>query len=183
MKTILVPIVALSLLLPSAAAAAPRSTGRGGGQMLTLWGAFDPGPVSGIGLGGRLMFPVVPEGILHAQVRDEISLELGMDLVHYSARVGWYPNYVDYSWTGFLPVVGAMWSFWLTPRLAVYPKLDLGYWFGWYSGWDPYWGYDRPSFGGLFIEGAVGVIYRLQSVSLRAELGSGLLRLGVGFPF
>ena len=35
----------------------------------------------------------------------------------------------------------------------------------------------------MFLQGAAGLIYRFQTVALRVELGSGLLRLGVGFPF
>jgi hypothetical protein len=167
----------LALPTPSAAKSAPRR----GGQMLSFWGVLDPGPVDGIGVGGRAMLPLAPQGILqHPRIKDELTLELGADLVHYSDRVG-YPYYVDYSWNGFLPVVGATWNFWFTPDLALYPKLDVGYWFGWYRGWDDRYG--RSSYGGAFLQGAVGLIYRLQAVSLRVELGSGLLRLGAGFAF
>ncbi len=64
------------------------------------------------------------------------------------------------------------------------PKLDLGYWVGSYGGtWVDRYGYVRHDFDGFFIQGAVGAIFKLQSVALRAEAGSGLLRLGVGFAF
>lgn len=175
-------LAALLLALPTPSLA--KSSARRGGQMFSLWGVLDPGPVDGAGVGGRAMLPLAPQGLLrHPRIKDELTLELGADFVHYSDRVGFAPYYVDYSWNGFLPVVGATWNFWFTPDLALYPKLDLGYWFGWYRGWDTQFGYGRGSFGGAFLQGAVGLIYRLQTVSLRVELGSGLLRVGAGFAF
>lgn len=189
-RTHLLAIAALSLLL-SAAPAQARTPSSGtysssgsGLSSLSVWGVFDPGPVDGGGLGLRLAFPIVPQGILHARVRDELVLEVGADFLHYSDRVGYYPYYVDYSWNGFLGVAGLAWNFWLTPHFALYPKLDMGWWTGWYRGWNGQYGYGRPGYDGFFVQGAAGLIYRLQSrVDLRMELGSGLFRLGVGFPF
>lgn len=185
-RTHLLPIVALSLIL----SASPAEAKQGGGgrssgpgvSSLSLWGVLDPGPFDGAGLGFRLALPVAPQGILHARIRDEFVLELGADWVHYADRVG-FPGgpYVDYSWNGFLVVGGLAWNFWFTPQLALYPKLDLGWWFGYYDGWDGRYGYGRHDFSGAFLQVAGGLIYRLQSVDLRVELGSGLLRLGVGF--
>jgi hypothetical protein len=184
-----VPALAL-LLAASPAAAKPVPSGRAspgpGAQSLSVWGVLDPGPIDGFGFGGRYTMPLVPEGVLHApRVKDEFTLELGADFVHYSATVGWAPYTVDYTWNGILVVGGVTWNFWLNPNLALYPKLDLGYLFGQYSGWDSgYYGtYGRANLGGVFLQGAAGLIYRFQSLALRVELGSGLLRLGVGFPF
>ncbi len=188
----LLSIAALALLLSaSAAEAKPGSTptssgsyGHGAGQnSLSFWGVFDPGS-DGAGLGMRLALPIAPQGILHAKVRDEFVLELGADFLHYSEHVGG-PYYTDYSWNGFLLVGGVAWNFWFTPQLALYPKLDLGWWFGSYNGWDPVYGtyYHQHEFDGLFLQGAVGLIYRFSKVDLRVELGSGLLRVGVGIPF
>lgn len=187
-RTSLLPIAALSLLLAASPAEAKQSarasSGGPGVTSLSLWGVLDPGPFDGAGLGFRLSLPVAPQGLLHARIHDELVLELGMDWVHYNDRVGFYPYYVDYSWNGVLAVGGIAWNFWFTPQLALYPKLDLGWWFGWYDGWnDRYgYGYGRHSFDGLFLQGAVGMIYRFRSVDLRVELGSGLLRVGVGIP-
>jgi hypothetical protein len=180
------PILAILLLgaLPAAAAPAQpqRSSPGPGGRSLSLWGVVDPGPVDGLGAGMRLTLPIVPEGLLHSpSVKDELTLELGADFVHYSAEVGFYPYYVDYSWNGVLAVGGVAWNFWLTPRFALYPKLDLGWWFGWYRGWEDRWGYGRRDFDGAFLQGAVGLVYRLRSVGLRLELGTGLARIGVAF--
>ena len=164
--------------MPPSSSGASSSSGI---TSLSLWGDFDPGS-NGAGFGMRLAIPLVPEGFLRAKVRDELVLEVGGDFLHYSNHVG-FPIYGDYSWNGFLLVGGFAWNFWLTPQLALYPKLDLGFEYGWYHGWDTAWGgyYGQHSYGGLFVQGAAGLIYRLHSVDLRVELGTGLLRLGVGF--
>jgi hypothetical protein len=183
---------ALSLLLAASPAQAKpgvaRSSGGSGGGVssLSFWGVLDPGPIDGLGLGFRVGVPLVPQGILHAQVRDELVLELGADFVHYSERIGYSPYYVDYSWNGLLAVGGVAWNFWFTPNLALYPKLDLGWWFGWYRGWDARYDfyYGRHDFDGIFLQGAAGLIYRTQSkLDFRLELGSGLVRVGLGIPF
>ncbi len=204
------PLVAVLLLLaasPALAAQKPGSSRSGssssslgsspgpGGQSLSGWFVLDPGPVDGVGIGGRVAIPLAPAGVLHSpRVRDDFTLELGADFVHYAMKVTVpdyyysYPYYgshtEDYSWNGLLAVGGVAWNFWLTPRFALYPKIDLGYFFGWYSGWNDAWGpYGRSSFGGLFLQGAGGLMYRFQTMSLRIELGSGLLRAGLGMSF
>lgn len=184
-RTHLLPLVALSLLLSaSPAEAKPRASSSGAGaSSFSLWGVLDPGPLEGIGLGVRVAFPLVPEGILRARIKDELVLEVGADFVHYEDRVGFAPYYVDYSWNGLLAVGGVAWNFWLTPNLALYPKLDLGWWFGSYRGWDDRYGYGRHDFSGLFLQGAAGLVYRARTVDFRLELGSGLVRIGVGIPF
>jgi len=189
MNRALLPAAALALLLFASSADArtgvsSSSSSSGSGlSSLSVWGVFDAGPVDGAGFGLRLTAPIVPQGLLHAKVKDELVLEFGSDFVHYSDRVGYYPYYEDYSFNGILLVGGLAWNFWFTPQLALYPKLDLGWWLGWYSGWYDRYGYAHHSFDGLFVQGAVGLIYKLPKVDLRVELGSGLLRLGVGFPF
>jgi hypothetical protein len=183
-------LLAALLLAASPAAAAPekpapaRSAAPGrGSHSLSLWGVLDPGPVDGVGFGGRFTIPIDPDGVLrHPRVKDEFALELGMDFVHYEDRVGVPGFVVDYTWNGFLLVAGATWKFWFTPRFAAYPKIDLGYFFGWYS--DENFGpVGRRDFDGVFLQAAAGLIYRFETVSLRLELGSGLMRLGVGFRF
>lgn len=184
-RTFLLSIAALSLLLAASPADAAQGGGRSSGagvSSISVWGVLDPGPWDGAGVGMRLSLPIAPQGILHARIRDEFVLELGADFVHYSSQVGW-PYYYDYSWNGLLAVGGVAWNFWLTPQFALYPKLDLGYWFGWYGHHDPYYGPYYHDYGGGFLQVAGGLIYRFQRVDLRAELGTGLLRVGVGFPF
>jgi hypothetical protein len=188
-RRVCLAVVSLAILLDATPALAAGSyAGPRGGHSLSVWGVFDAGGPGGVGLGMRLTLPLVPEGVLrHPTIKDEFVLELGADFVHYGAQLGFYPYYIDYTWNGVLPVVGAAWNVWFTPRFAIYPKLDLGYWIGWWGGWNTYYGatygYIRPSYGGFFIQGALGFIYRLDPVALRAELGTGLLRLGVAFQF
>ncbi len=189
-RKLLLPILALSILLSASVAEAKpgayqSSSGSGTGlSSLSLWGVADPGPVDGLGAGFRLTFPIVPQGILHARIHDELVLEPGVDFVHYSDRIGW-PYYYRYDWNGLLAVCGVAWNFWLTPNLALYPKIDLGWWFGWYGGgYDSRYGGYYHDFDGVFLQLAGGLIYRLPSrVDLRVELGSGLLRVGIGIPF
>jgi hypothetical protein len=186
-------LLALSATIAALHAAPAEAQPRGGSgapgrgsNILSFWGVLDPGPVDGFGVGVRYMLPIVPEGILgHARVRDELTLEFGADFLHYNESFGYYGYNADYNWNGFLPVLGATWNLWFTPRLALYPKLDLGYWVGSYSGWDDRYNgyYTRHDFDGFFIQGALGLMYRLQSVALRVEAGSGLLRIGAGFAF
>jgi hypothetical protein len=72
-----------------------------------------------------------------------------------------------------------MWNFWLNEDVAVYPKLDLAYSFA-SASWPS--GYGNPgnfAYGGLQIEAAGGVMYKLSGLALRAELGSSFLKAGV----
>jgi hypothetical protein len=184
MNRTILSAVALSLALAAAPAEAKQAVGAGptGATSLSFALDLDPWP-GGWGAGFRVGLPLAPNGILHSpKVRDEFQLEVGGDYLRYEQH--WGNPYYDYhySWSGILAVAGLQWNLWLAPQLALYPKVDLGFQSGWYSGWDPYWdtGY-RHSYGGLFAQLAAGVIYRLQPVDLRLELGTGLVRLGVGF--
>ncbi len=173
---------------PAAAAqravAAPESASGEGSRLLSVWLDLAPGPVTGIGFGASGMVPLSNSGILRgSSIRDEFALEFGGDLVQYGGRVAAYGYDFDYSWSGLLAQGGVAWNVWLTPQLAVYPKLSIGYWYGWWSGWDATYGYGRPAFGGIFLDAAAGAIYRLGRVSLRGELGNGMFRLGTGFDF
>ena len=144
---------------------------------ISAWGVL---PWGGLGLGARYMLPLSIQPVLSGlSVRDQFAVELGADLLHYS--YGYLSN--DYGWTEVLPVVGAMWNLWLNDQFAVYPKLDLGYGVGWYSGWDSQWG-PRPTHGGFFWDGAAGLMYKMNNgLTLRAEAGSAGLRLGLGWLF
>ncbi len=190
-RTLLLPLAALTLLLAASPAdakpGATQQTSSGVGlSSLSLWGVLDPGPWNGYGAGFRLAAPLAPQGILHARVRDELVLEFGADFLPYEAHFAYGPPpyYTwNYSWNGLLAECGLAWNFWLTPQLALYPKIDLGWRFGWYSHYDgAYRGY-YGDFDGLFLQLAGGLIYRLPSrVDLRIELGTDLLRIGVGIP-
>lgn len=126
---------------------------------------------SGLGVGARYQKSLVPAGVLRLPtVHDDIGLEGGVDYAHYS--------FFGYSYNEVAVVVGAVWNFWLLDdRLALYPKIDMGYRFGSWAGTS------LGGYGGIVLQGAAGIAYRLSPVTLRAEAGSGTLRLGAGFVF
>jgi hypothetical protein len=185
----LLPLLAALLAAAPAHAAEPPAARGGGNELsgLLILGAgygYADGYQNGFGVGGRFRTPLLPQGLIQGgQVRDSIDLEAGADLVRYAYgyRSAVY-NY-DYVFWAFRPRAGLMWDFWLTPQLALYPKLDLGYEFGWFDGWNSTVG-THPTYAGLFLEPSIGLIYRLRSsTSLRLELGSEGLKLGVGVAF
>ncbi|HSM91936.1 MAG TPA: hypothetical protein VLT47_03555 [Anaeromyxobacteraceae bacterium] len=189
-----------ALALSATPAHAQQQGGRGGelslhGIFAYYWGD------SGVGIGARYQLPLVPEGILHAQVKDDIALDFGLDFVH--ANFGQYPKvsivgydywgnpiygsttWNDLTWNAFIPTVGILWDFWLTPQFAVYPKLETGVAIGWWSAdWDSsYAGWAGPHASAFFIQGAAGAKFKLKNnLALKAEVGSGMLKLGVSFP-
>jgi hypothetical protein len=144
----------------------------------SLWGIL---PWHGIGIGGRYMIPLSVKPLLtNTNVRDGFAAEVGADLLHWSYGIG-VAN--DYSWTEALPVAGIMWNVWLNEQLALYPKLDLGYAFGWFSGWNETYG-SRPTYGGFFWDIALGGMYKLgNGLTLRGEIGYAGLKLGAGWLF
>jgi hypothetical protein len=155
---------------------------------------------NGVGIGARYQLPIVPEGILHAQVKDDIAVDFGLDFVH--ANFGAYPTYgyaydpfwgtnvytqtgwKDLTWNAFIPTVGILWDFWLTPQFALYPKLETGVAIGWWSAdFNSPFGYAGPHASAFFIQGAAGAKIKLKNnLALKAEVGSGMLKLGVAFP-
>jgi hypothetical protein len=173
-----------------------RGASRSGGGELSIHGIFayywgD----SGVGIGARYQLPIVPEGILHAQVRDDIAIDFGADFVHsnfgrvatnyyYDPVYGWNYTYADLTWNAIIPTAGILWDFWITPQLALYPKLETGVAIGWWSGdWYSGPGYGGPHANAFFIQGAAGAKLKLNNgLALKAELGSGMLKLGVAFP-
>jgi hypothetical protein len=148
---------------------------------VSVWGVL---PWGGLGAGGRFALPLsIPSLLRGTRLRDNFNLELGADFLRWSydygiAGLGGF----SYSWTEVLSVGGIMWNVWLNDRFCVYPKLDVGYAFGWYSGWSG--GGARPGYGGPFADGAVGALYQLGGgLTVRAEAGSSGLRLGAGWLF
>lgn len=148
---------------------APSPTG------VSIWGMV---PWGGLGVGARLMIPLSIGPLLHnGSVRDSFALEGGADLLHFSSDA--FGS--GFSYDILLPVAGLMWNVWLSPRFALYPKIELGYMFAWVTG---YPGPVTPSYSGLFADGAGGVLYKMGSgITLRAELGIAGLKLGAGWLF
>ncbi len=175
-----------ALALSATPAQAQRAGGAGGsGNQLSFYGIgtyYWHG--GGVGVGARYELPLIPEGILRAQVRDDIALDFGADFVHvswgdyydYNPDTGYY--WTDVSFNALIPTVGFLWNFHLTPRLTVYPKLDVGYAIMW---WSDFYG-PSPHTSALFIQGVAGATLKLDRLSLRGEIGSGMLKLGISIP-
>jgi hypothetical protein len=144
----------------------------------SVWGIL---PWSGIGVGARFMIPLGIKPLLQSgTIKDTFALEFGADILHWSYGIGFGNNY---SWNEVLPVVGVMWNVWLNDQLALYPKAELGYAFGWFSGWDTTFG-NQPTYGGFFWDVALGGLYKLNNgITLRAEAGYAGLKLGAGYLF
>jgi hypothetical protein len=191
---LLLPLLA-ALAAPAAALAtqpapAPGPAGGRGRDELSFLLILDAGYghggdyESGFGLGGRYRLSLAPQGVIRpgsSSVRDSIDLEFGGDLVRYDYHYHTAPYDYHYAWWALRPRLGVMWDFWINPQLALYPKLDLGYEFGWFDGWEPAAG-SHPHYDGLFLEPAIGLIWRFRpATSLRVELGTQGLKLGLGF--
>jgi hypothetical protein len=188
MRTTLCTLVLAACLAAAPARAAEKAPAASGELTpLLILGAgnnYHSGYDHGWGLGIRYKMPLAPRGVIGpnaSNIRDEVDLEFGGDLVMYDYNSTAAP-YDHYSWTAIRPRVGVLWEFWFTPQIALYPKLDVGYEFGWYSGW-PGPG-PSPDWNGLFLEPSLGFIWQFRpTTSLRVEAGSEGLKLGVGFAF
>lgn len=137
----------------------------------------------GLGVGLRYQWVIVPKGFLHlpSAMHDEFALEPGFDYFH----AGYSKFGVSWNYNEFTPLIGVLWNFWLTDKLAVYPKVDIGYRI---ASWSE--SVNGVSVGGahanlfpVYIQGAGGAIYRFGPLSLRAEVGWEDLRVGAGFSF
>lgn len=144
----------------------------------SVWGIL---PWGGIGVGARFMVPVAIPPLIHGtSVKDSFAFEGGADFLRWSYGFGAFGNYTV---TELVPVAGLMWSIWLNPQLAFYPKVELGYVFYSVSGFDQTWG-SRPTYSFLFWDLTGGALYRLNGgITLRAEIGYAGLKLGAGWLF
>lgn len=143
-------------------------TGGPGGP--SLWGVL---PWGGYGLGARYMLPLpITQLLTRTKFRDYWSLEFGADLLHWNYDYGVVgAQGFNYSWTEVVPVVGMMWQVWFTENFAAYPKIEMGYAFGWYSDTN---GTTTGLSGGnhFFPSGTAGVLYKVgNGITLRAEAG------------
>ncbi len=111
---------------------APTPFGAAGPTGPSVWGVL---PWGGYGMGARYMMPLPISPLLtRTKFRDYWALEFGADILRFSYDYGLGTTAYSYSWTEIIPVVGMMWQFWINDSFAVYPKVELGYAFGWYSG-------------------------------------------------
>ncbi len=148
----------------------------------SVWGILPT--FSGIGVGGRFMLPLPIQPVLHSStVKDTFALEFGADYLHWSYGYNFPGANFNYSLNELVPVVGMMWSFWLSDRFALYPKIELGYAIAWFSGWNNTYG-STPTATAFFWDLAAGALYKLgNGFTLRAEVGSANLKLGAGLLF
>ena len=135
----------------------------------SLWGIL---PWGGYGIGARYMIPVpITQILTRTRFRDYWALEVGADLLHFNYDYAFGTTGFSYSWTEVIPVVGMMWQVWLTDDFAVYPKVELGYAFGWYSDTNGTMG-SLQGGNHFFPDGTAGLLYKIgNGLTLRAEAG------------
>ena len=162
-------------------ASAPPSGAAPSTRDLGIWGVL---PYSyggfGYGLGVRVALPLpIPSLLPPGRIRDNVSIEFGADYVRFS--LGYLTN--DYSVNWFLPVAGVRWNVWINDSFAVYPKAEAGYEIAWVSGYPS--GYSTPSYGGIFVGGAAGLLYKVGAgnLTLRAEAGNFGVKGGISCVF
>jgi len=184
MRRLLTAVLAAALAATSAQAAEPAAGSAWDKKSLVGWVIL--GWSSSVGLGASFQLPLVPQGLIHDpgfKLHDSLDLDVGVDYVSYWDHSYYGPAYYDVSELNLH--AGVLWNFWLTPKVAVYPKAGLGYSIASYSysaNWNPAWGHG--SYGGLYPELAVGGQLKVgNALSLRGELGWSGLKLGVGFDF
>jgi hypothetical protein len=178
-------VVALSAT-PALAAPAPAATPASPGESKTLSPWLILGWNQSWGLGASFQFPLVPHGLIHDPgftIHDSLDFDVGLDYLWY--RNTYYSGPYTYDITELDLHAGLIWNFWLTPRVAIYPKAGLGFGIVNYSysaNWNPGWGHG--SYGGVYPELAAGAQLKLgNSIALRGELGWSGLKLGLGFDF
>jgi len=185
MRHLVTAALAASLLLATPARAAdPVHAGGTSDKSFAAWGILGWG--SAIGLGASMQLPLIPQGLIHDpgfKLRDSLDLDFGLDYLSYWDT--YHSGPYSYDVTEFNLHAGVIWNFWVTPKVAFYPKAGLGYSFAHYA-YSADWpqGYPHTEYGGLYPELAAGGLIRLtDTVSLRGELGWAGLKLGVGFSF
>jgi len=138
---------------------------------LSIFGILGLNYDIGLGVGVRYQKTLVPEGFIrNSSITDDLGIEGSFEFRHYGYS-GYYYNEYDLG-------VGVVWNLWFTEQFAAYPKLGLGYGIASWS--DDVYG-DDSDYGGFLLWFAAGVVYKLDAVSLRAEVGTNALQLGVGF--
>ena len=174
---------------PPPSVATPGSTGNGpqpfgpgiGPSGPTVWGVLAWG---GYGAGARYMIPVpITQLLTRTKFRDYWAVEFGADILRINYDYGLGTGAYSYSWTEVVPVAGMMWQVWFNENFAAYPKVELGYAFGWYSDTQ---GTTTGLSGGnhFYPSGTVGILYKLGSgLTLRAEAGNIGAKGGIAWLF
>jgi len=129
------------------------------------------------------MIPVpITQLLTRTRFRDYWAVEFGADILHFNYDFGFAGTGYSYSWTEIVPVVGMMWQVWFTEQFAVYPKIEMGYAFGWYS--DTQGNTANLSGGNHFYpDGTAGILYKMGNLTLRAEAGYVGAKAGIAWLF
>ncbi|MGC4115916.1 MAG: hypothetical protein QM765_15270 [Myxococcales bacterium] len=130
----------------------------------------------GLGFALRYTLPIVPNGFI-SKLNDSFEVEMGADLSY-----SWYGYFgANYGYLSLvIPAAEARWSFHFTKRWEAYAKAGLG--FRWRN-------YDSPyghsgAMDWVYINVGVGGLMHINDVfAIRAEIGYGGLRVGMGFSF
>ena len=173
---------------PPPSVAAPGTTGNGpqpfgpgiGPTGPSLWGVL---AWAGYGAGARYMIPVpITQLLTRTRFRDYWAVEFGADIVRINYDYGLGTSPYSYSWTEVVPVVGMMWQVWFNESFAAYPKVELGYAFGWYSDTQHH---HRPAGRkSLLPQRHRGILYKLGGgLTLRAEAGNIGAKGGISWLF
>jgi len=146
-------------------------------SMLSIFGLLPWGFGNGIGGAVRYTLPVIHDGFVDS-LNDSVELEFGGDI--------WFGGYdfgtIRYGYTGLAIPLEGRWSFHLNPKLSLYGKLSLGWYFNFYT--SNIEGVQGLNSGGLYWNTGAGGLYALSdSLWLRGEIGATGLKLGVGFNF
>jgi hypothetical protein len=179
-------IAAALLTATPALAAQPPAPAATGTKAVVGWAILGWNDAAGVGV--SLQLPLAPQGLIHDpgfRIRESLDLDLGFDYLSYWSHKYAYPGGPYYDVSEFNLHAGLVWNFWLTPQLALYPKVALGYGVVHYDyspAWNPAW--DHGAYGGLYPELAAGLQLKLaSSLTLRGELGWAGLKVGLGFAF
>jgi hypothetical protein len=146
----------------------------------TTWGIA--GYHLGRGIGARMTLPAA-DGLLRTQsISDVFALDIGADYLRFRdeapAPSAAHALASNASASILRPVAGLLWAFRLGDRLALYPKLELGWNVPRSDARDPT---AAARYAGIHVEGIAGLLVSLGRLSLRAESGWGYLKAGLGF--
>ena len=117
------------------------------------------------GVGGRIEFAIVPNGFIGGEVRDELALSFGGDILFAPTYFGWNA----YSGAAYaVPVAAVQWNFYLGDHWSVFPELGVAVHVGFDgNGWRDSHGY---SYGWVYPAPDVGVGARYHFGSRTALL-------------
>lgn len=131
-------------------------------------------PYTGLGGGARIEFAIVPNGLVRGNVKDELALSFGGDVLVAPVYSGWY----GYDRSAYaLPIGAVQWNFYLGEKWSVFPEVGVAVRItfdrdGWSNpkGRDYGWVYPQPHVG-------IGARYHFSpnaALLLRASTPSGL---------